>query len=59
MKTSNLTRIIARFEIFMVVTMKNGALWDVMPCGSCKNQHFGGLYQGGKNRQLKHATKKE
>jgi hypothetical protein len=25
----------------MVVTMKNAILWDVMPCGSCKNRHFG------------------
>jgi hypothetical protein len=24
------------------VTMKNGAFWDVMPCGSCKNRRFGG-----------------
>jgi hypothetical protein len=22
--------------------MKNGIFWDVMPCGSCKNRHFGG-----------------
>jgi hypothetical protein len=22
--------------------MKNGVFWDVMPCGSCKNRHFGG-----------------
>jgi hypothetical protein len=26
-----------RFEVFMVVTMKNAIFWDVMPCGSCKN----------------------
>jgi hypothetical protein len=25
-----------RFEVFTVVTMKNGAFWDVTPCGSCK-----------------------
>jgi hypothetical protein len=31
-----------RFEVFMAVTMKNGVFWDVMPCGSCKNQRFGG-----------------
>jgi hypothetical protein len=31
-----------RFEIFMVVTMKNGVFWDVMACGSCKNRRFGG-----------------
>jgi histidine decarboxylase len=23
-------------------TMKNGGFWDVTPCGSCKNQRFGG-----------------
>jgi hypothetical protein len=31
-----------RFEVFTVVTMKNGAFWDVAPCGSCKNRRFGG-----------------
>jgi hypothetical protein len=30
------------FEVFTVVTMKNGVFWDVMPCGSCKNRRFGG-----------------
>jgi hypothetical protein len=25
------------FEVFMVVTMKNGVFWDVTPCGSCKS----------------------
>jgi hypothetical protein len=24
--------------------MKNAVFWDVMPCGSCKNQHLGGTY---------------
>jgi hypothetical protein len=27
-----------RFEVFMAVTMKNAAFWDVMLCGSCKNR---------------------
>jgi hypothetical protein len=27
-----------RFE----VTMKNSVIWDVTPCGSCKNRRFGG-----------------
>jgi hypothetical protein len=27
-----------RFEVFMAVTMKNAVLWDVTPCGSCKNR---------------------
>jgi hypothetical protein len=31
-----------RFEVFTTVTMKNGVFWDVTPCGSCKNRHFGG-----------------
>jgi hypothetical protein len=30
-----------RFEVFTVVTMKNGVFWDVTPCGSCKNGRFG------------------
>jgi hypothetical protein len=25
------------FEAFTAVAMKNGVLWDVTPCGSCKN----------------------
>jgi hypothetical protein len=31
-----------RFEVFTAVTVKNGVFWDVTPCGSCKNRHFGG-----------------
>jgi hypothetical protein len=34
--------IFVRFEVFTVVTMKNGVFWDVTPCGSCKNRRFGG-----------------
>jgi hypothetical protein len=30
------------FEVFTAVAMKNGVLWDVTPCGSCKNRRFGG-----------------
>jgi hypothetical protein len=37
-----------------VRTVKNVVFWDVMPCGSCKNKHFGGTYRllhhGDKNR---------
>jgi hypothetical protein len=33
---------VVSFEVFMAVTMKNTVLWDVILCGSCKNQHFGG-----------------
>jgi hypothetical protein len=43
-----------RFEVFTAVTMKKDALWDVTPCGSCKNRRFGGtwrlLHQDDKNR---------
>jgi hypothetical protein len=31
-----------RFEVFTVVTMKNGVFWDVMPHGSCKSRRFKG-----------------
>jgi hypothetical protein len=31
-----------RFEVFTVVTMKNGVFWDDALCGSCKNRSFGG-----------------
>jgi hypothetical protein len=30
------------FEVITAVTMKNGVFCDVTPCGSCKNQRFGG-----------------
>jgi hypothetical protein len=33
---------IARFVVFMAVTIKDGVFWDVTPCGSCKNRRFGG-----------------
>jgi hypothetical protein len=33
---------VVRFEVFTVVTVKNGIFWDVMPYGSCKNRCFGG-----------------
>jgi hypothetical protein len=43
-----------RSEVFTAVTMKNCVFWDVSPCGSCKNRHFGGtqriLHQGDKKR---------
>jgi hypothetical protein len=39
------------------VTTKNGVLWDVTACGSCKNRRFGGTYhlqrQRGKNQRAK------
>jgi hypothetical protein len=43
-----------RFEVFTAVIMKNGVFWNVTPCDSCKNRHFGGTYhlfhQGDKKR---------
>jgi hypothetical protein len=43
-----------RFEAFTALKMKHSVLWDVTPCGSCKNRRFGGTYflhhQGDKNR---------
>jgi hypothetical protein len=37
--------------------MKNAIFWDLTLCGSCKNQHFGGMYglhhQGDKSRQAR------
>jgi hypothetical protein len=42
-----------RSEVFTAVTMKNVVFWDVTPCGSFKNQRFGGtslLHQSDKNR---------
>jgi hypothetical protein len=32
----------SQFEVFTAVTMKNGVLWGITSCGSCKNQSFGG-----------------
>jgi hypothetical protein len=31
-----------RCEVLKAVTVKNGVFWDVRPCGSYKNQCFGG-----------------
>jgi hypothetical protein len=31
-----------KFEVSTAETMKNGVVWDVTPCGSCKNRRFGG-----------------
>jgi hypothetical protein len=32
-----------RFEVSTAMAMKNAVFWDVTPCGSCKNRHFGGI----------------
>jgi hypothetical protein len=34
-----------RFEVFRVVTMKDAVFWDVAPCRSCVNRHFGGTHR--------------
>jgi hypothetical protein len=43
-----------RGEWWSSLLKKNGIFWDVTPCGSCKNQRFGGtwrlLHQGDKNQ---------
>jgi hypothetical protein len=43
-----------KFEVFTVVTMKNGVFWDVESCDSCKNRRFEGtqrlLHQDNPNR---------
>jgi hypothetical protein len=32
-----------RFEVFMVVAIKNAVFWDVTQCDSCKNWHLVGM----------------
>jgi hypothetical protein len=34
-----------RFEVFIVVTMKNAVFWDVALCRYCVNRRFGGTYR--------------
>jgi hypothetical protein len=34
-----------RFEVSAALPMRNAIFWDVTPCGSCKNRHFGGTCQ--------------
>jgi hypothetical protein len=34
--------LLVRFEVFTAVTIKNGVLWDVTLCASCKNRRFTG-----------------
>jgi hypothetical protein len=45
-----------RFEVFMAVTMKNVAFWDVTPCGSCKNRCSGGTYDEGGAKFLRNVS---
>jgi hypothetical protein len=46
-----------KFEVFTMVTMKNGVFWDVTPCGPHKTRRFGGTYrlchESDKNRRAK------
>jgi hypothetical protein len=35
-------QISVRSEVSTAVTMKDGVLWDVTPCGVCKNRRYGG-----------------
>jgi hypothetical protein len=34
----------AGFEVFTAVIMKNAVFWDVAPCRSWVNRHFGGAH---------------
>jgi hypothetical protein len=42
------------YNFIMLVTMKNAILWEVVPCGSSKNRHFGRIlnHQGGEISEL-------
>jgi hypothetical protein len=54
------TPFLLRFEVFTAVTMKSAVVWDVTPCGSCKNRRFGGTYrlhhQGNKNKRARNVS---
>jgi hypothetical protein len=42
------------FEAFTGKTVKNAVFWEVTPCGTFKNRHFGGkhgLHHQGENNQ--------
>jgi hypothetical protein len=39
------TKLVARFENFTAVTMKDAVFWDVAPRRSYVNGHFGGTYR--------------
>jgi RNA recognition motif-containing protein len=58
-QNSNRTHFV-RFEVFTAVTMKNGVFWDVTPCYSSNNRHFGAtwrlLHQGDKNLWISNNT---
>jgi hypothetical protein len=38
-------KLLVRFEVFTVMTMKNAVLWDVAPCRYCVNRPFGRTYR--------------
>jgi hypothetical protein len=39
----------------MVVTIKNGVVWDVTQCGPCKNRRFGRTYHHHQIRKIQRA----
>jgi hypothetical protein len=41
-RSTNVSKLPVRFEVFTAVTVKNGVSWDVTPRGSCKNRRFPG-----------------
>jgi hypothetical protein len=47
-------RAVSAFFLKLYFDLNNTTFWDVTPCGSYKNQHFGGMYrlhhQGDKDR---------
>jgi hypothetical protein len=55
LKLKNKQTVSVRFEVFKVVTMKNGIFWDVALCGSCKNRHVS-LCGSCKNRRVSVAS---
>jgi hypothetical protein len=36
--------VLASFEVFTVLTIKDAVFWDITPCDSCMNSHFTRMY---------------
>jgi hypothetical protein len=55
-----ISKLYVRFEVLTVVTMKNAVFWTVMPCGSCENRRFAGMYclhhQSGMNQRARNSN---
>jgi hypothetical protein len=34
-----------RYQRSNKLHLANGVFWDVVPCGSCRNSRFGGMYR--------------